>query len=91
MTSISVISTENGRRKEYSVEKWFIASEKPQYIAIVTKPSPGLWEHLSQSKVAVIELDGKSCNYNIPYRIEVGESTIFFVTPVDPSSTNKLN
>lgn len=83
MTSISVISTHNSKRKEYLVDKWFIASESPQYIAIVTKPSPGLWEHLSQSKEAVLELDGKSYNYNIPYRIEVGESTIFFVTPSD--------
>ena len=83
MTSISVISTQDGKRKEHFVHKWFMASEIPQYIAIVTKPSPGLWEHLSQSKAAVLEVDGKSYNYSIPYRIEVGESTIFFVTPSD--------
>ncbi len=83
MVTISVVSTQEGKRKGYPVDKWFLASENPQYIAVITKPSPGLWEHLSQSKDAVMELDGKSFNFTIPYRIEVGESTIFFLTPAD--------
>lgn len=86
MTSIKVVSTKDGKRIDYPVEKWFLASEVPVYYAITTKPSPGLWEHLSQSGKIIMELDGKSGNFKIPYRIEVGESTIFFVTPDDVSS-----
>ncbi len=91
MTSIKIVSLVNARRKEFPVEKWFKASESPLYVALITKPSPGLWEFLSQSKEVVMELDGKSYNFRIPYRIEVGESTIFFATPSDESSSPVLN
>lgn len=86
MTSLSIVSVDQGKRHDYKVEKWFKASDSPIYIAIITKPSPGLWELLSRSKEIVMEMDGESQGYRIPYRIEVGESTIFFVTPTDESA-----
>ncbi len=91
MTSLKVVYTQKGITNEYSVEKWFQASENPTYLALITKPSPGLWEALSQSREVVMEIDGKSFNFKVPYRIEVGESTIFFVTPSEPTERLAIN
>lgn len=80
MKNITIIATENGKKMQYTVEKSFVASEKPLYIGIITKPEPGLWGCLSRSRTVIVETDGKADEFRIPYRIEVGESTIFFLT-----------
>lgn len=90
MSSIAVITMEKGERKEYSAENWFVASRDPLYIGIITKPAPGMWEYLSRTRQIVMEVDGKSHDFEIPYRIEVGESTIFFATPSGGSSIPEL-
>lgn len=81
MKNLVIVATENGNRIQYDINRSFIASEKPLYIGVITKPEPGLWNHLSTSRSVVMEVDGKASDFKIPYRIEVGESTIFFLTP----------
>lgn len=90
MVSIKAIFVNKGGRSEQSLDKWFIASESPVYIGIITKPSPGIWEYLTQSREVVLEFDGKSHGFTVPYRIEVGESSIFFVTPREEFSLSQM-
>ena len=76
-----VLASSDGKVVEFPVEKWFTASERPLYIGVIAKPSPGLWEHLSRSKNVIMTDGAASRDYSIPYRIEVGENSIFFLTP----------
>ncbi len=78
---MKILASSNGNGVEFPVEKWFTASENPLYIGVMAKPSPGLWEHLSRSKSVFLVDDGSAKEYRIPYRIEVGENSIFFLTP----------
>lgn len=78
---MKILSSGEGKKAEYSVENWFTASANPLYIGIIAKPSPGLWEYLSRSKSVILESDGPEGEYKISYRIEVGENSIFFLTP----------
>lgn len=80
MKQIKIIAAEKGQTVEYPVDKFFVASEKPLYIGIITKPEPGIWGYLSRVKKVAVDIDGKAEDFRIPYRIEVGESTIFFLT-----------
>lgn len=81
MKKMIIVATDKGQRVEYPVQNSFVASEKPLYIGIITKPEPGLWGYLSRSKTIFLDMEGKAEEFRIPYRIEVGESTIFFITP----------
>ena len=90
MVSITAVSVEKGKRTDYPVEKWFIASEAPLYIGIIVKPSPGLWEMMSRSRDTIMEIEGRSHNFHIRYRIEVGESSIFFATPAEDKGISEI-
>ena len=59
----------------------FIASQNPLYIGIILKPSHGAWIRMSRAKTVVLEMEGKPVEFSIPYRIEVGENSIFFLKP----------
>lgn len=90
MVSITAVVMENGSRKDYPVENWFVASQSPLYLGVITKPSPGIWGFMSRSHEVVLEISGKSRTFRIAYRIEVGESSIFFVTPQDESKMDEI-
>ncbi len=81
MAQMKILSSNEGEKIEFPVENWFIASENPLYVGIIIKPSPGLWELLSRSKNVLMQKDDSTTQYSIPYRIEVGENSIFFLTP----------
>lgn len=81
MVKMKIVSTHDGEKMEFPVENWFTASENPLYIGVIVKPSPGLWELLSRKKSVLLERDDSSAQYAIPYRMEVGENSIFFLTP----------
>ena len=81
MPKMKILSAINGEKVEYQVENYFEASENPLYLGVIVKPSPGLWELLSRSKTVVVVTDNLPITHSITYRIEVGESSIFFLTP----------
>lgn len=81
MAQLKIFSSDKGEKVEFAVENWFTASENPPYIGIIVKPSPGLWEFLSRTKNVILQKDDAAIQYSIPYRIEVGENSIFFLTP----------
>lgn len=63
------------------IKDYFIASKSPLYLGIILPPSKGLWTYLKGSNSIVVEVNGLSSEFSIPYRIEVGENTLFFLRP----------
>lgn len=78
----------DGSTKMFEVSNYFVASDKPLFLGLIIEPSAGLWAYLKNSSDIVIEFSGKSANFRVPYKIEVGRNTIFFITPVDGSITS---
>ena len=58
----------------------FKCSDEPPYLAIMIRPSPGIWENLMDQNFLFIKKDTSYINVSIKQRIEVGDSSIFFVT-----------
>jgi len=73
----------NGRDQVFENPDIFVASEAPLYLGIILKPSKGFWEYLkNSSEVVLCRENAKNCaSFTIPYKIEVGENTIFFIKP----------
>ncbi len=67
----------------------FKCSIEPPYLAIIVQPSPGVWEELMDQDFLFIQAEKISVRANIKQRIEVGDSTIFFVTS-EEDSFNKI-
>lgn len=63
----------------------FQCSKEPPYLAITVQPSPGIWEELMDQDYLHIQNGKTSLKVKIKQRIEVGDSTIFFVTSDDDS------
>lgn len=63
------------------IKDYFIASRSPLYIGVILPPSKGLWTHMKSGNNVVVEVNKLSTEFLIPYRIEVGENTIFFLKP----------
>ncbi|MCL5804300.1 MAG: hypothetical protein M1306_03225 [Candidatus Thermoplasmatota archaeon] len=78
----------NGSTERYDVKNYFVASDRPFFLGLIIEPSAGLWAYLKNSSDIVMEFSGKSANFRVPYKIEVGRNTIFFITPVDGSITS---
>lgn len=72
-----------GEARSEEINDFFIASKSPLYVGVIMTPSKTLWTHLKAHSEVVLEIDGFSGNFSIPYRIEVGENTIFFLRPND--------
>ncbi len=81
MENVRVIYSMNNQEISESAKQFFIASDDPLYIGIITRASEPLWNHLSRSKTTILDIDGKASEYSIPYRIEVGRNSIFFLKP----------
>lgn len=60
--------------------KSFVASSSPPYIGVIIKPEPGIWEELMDQDFMYVFNDSKGVMATVKYRIEVGESSIFFIT-----------
>ncbi|WP_393971816.1 hypothetical protein OXIME_000402 [Oxyplasma meridianum] len=73
----------NGTEQSFENPDVFIASESPLYLGIIMKPSKGVWEYLKNSSEMVLcrHNNEKCASFTIPYKIEVGENTIFFIQP----------
>jgi hypothetical protein len=81
MDNIYAIFADNNGKVREKLENHFIASQNPLYIGIILKPSHGAWIRMSRAKAVVLEIDGKPGEFSVPYRIEVGENSIFFLKP----------
>lgn len=60
--------------------KSFVASSSPPYMGVIIKPEPGIWEELMDQDFMYVFNDSKGVMATVKYRIEVGESSIFFIT-----------
>lgn len=75
------VSVKSSREdEENEIANVFLSSDEPIYIGVRMKPAPGVWEKLMGQKSLYLQLMGKEIETEIKYRIEVGDSTIFFVT-----------
>ncbi|WP_298407444.1 hypothetical protein [Ferroplasma sp.] len=71
-----------GNKKINLVEKeYFMASSEPLYYGLIVNPSSDLWSYMVKANNIVCNFNKSTEKYAIPYRIDVGENSIFFVTP----------
>lgn len=76
---------ESGIEVETDLDNYFVASNTPFYLGIMLKPSKGIWEYFKNNDTLILKI-GKGEKYfeaKLKYRIEVGENSIFFLTPLD--------
>ncbi|MEM0139271.1 MAG: hypothetical protein QXZ44_01460 [Ferroplasma sp.] len=59
---------------------YFVASENPYYIGIIVNPSSDQWGKLVEAKSIEVKTGNSIKSFKIPYRIDVGENSIFFIT-----------
>ncbi len=86
MGSIKIIQAkvqhrQKGQAVETVVEDAFIASTSPYYLGLALRPSPGLWEFLKSGGKPVVETDAGTFSFRVEFSIDVGENTIFFLSP----------
>ncbi len=86
MSSIRIITAKVHYQKEENdvvdtVEDAFIASSEPYYLGLALRPSPGLWEFLKSGKAPSIESESGVVQYSVEFSIDVGENTMFFLSP----------
>jgi hypothetical protein len=62
-------------------EKYFLASADPVYYGLIVNPSSELWGYMVENRSIKSDISGALQDYNIPYRIDVGENSIFFIKP----------
>lgn len=74
----------DGRKRLSQEINAFYASKEPEFLGVMIKPSKGLWEYLKASRKPLLEINGRAKEYSVKYYIDVGENTIFFLTP-EPS------
>ena len=67
------------KHQKLDKEKYFVASKEPLYYGLIINPSSELWSYMVESHSIKSNIDGKILEYSIPYRIDVGENTIFFI------------
>lgn len=62
-------------------EDTFEASSAPEFVGLMLRPSPGLWEFLKAGGEPSIEINGKAGVYRTEFSLDVGENTFFFFSP----------
>lgn len=80
---ISVTFSHNGKTTTDTLKNTFVASVDPPYLGVILKPGTGVWEYLKNSDDIIIDREDSSLTAKIKYRIDVGESSIFFLTSDD--------
>jgi hypothetical protein len=65
----------------------FVASETPFFIGIIVKPSKKSWMHFKKSREVMLSGRREAVFY-VKFNIDVGENTIFFLSPVDGKLTS---
>ncbi|MEM0155539.1 MAG: hypothetical protein QW597_02910 [Thermoplasmataceae archaeon] len=82
---ISVTFYLDGKANSEKLIHTFTASVEPPYLGVILKPGRGIWEYMKNHDDLVINLKQRSVTSVIKYRIDVGESSIFFLTSEDQS------
>jgi hypothetical protein len=83
-----VIPSDHGKDK-VKIDHYFVASDEPLFIGLIISPSERIWPQMKNADSAVLEIGGKSYKFRIPYKIEVGRNSIFFVSP-DPGDSSSV-
>lgn len=84
--NISVVYYRNEKEISGEVDSYFVASRNPFYLGIIMKPSTGIWEILKSSSTANLRIGRETAlEFEIAYKIEVGENTVFFLKPEQDS------
>ncbi len=64
----------------------FVASDTPFFIGVILKPSDPSWARFKKSHEII--LGGRvEAEFSIKYNIDIGESTIFFLSPLGDDVT----
>jgi hypothetical protein len=71
----------NNKKAEFSEKEYFIASQEPLYYGLIINPSSDLWSYMVEFDQVECKINNKTEKYSIPYRIDVGENSIFFIMP----------
>ena len=69
------------KQDELDEDKYFIASKEPLYYGLIISPSTELWGDIVKAHSIQCNIHQRMAEYSIPYRIDVGENSIFFITP----------
>jgi hypothetical protein len=87
---ISVVIPSNHGKEKVKIDHYFVASDEPLFIGLIISPSEKTWPRMKNADSAILEISGKSYSFSIPYKIEVGRNTIFFVAPEPGDSAGIL-
>ncbi|WP_337860086.1 hypothetical protein [Ferroplasma sp.] len=71
----------NNNKTEIDEKGFFIASRNPLYYGLIVNPSSDLWSYMVQTNMVECVVEKKKEKFTIPYRIDVGENSIFFIKP----------
>ncbi|MHB8396333.1 MAG: hypothetical protein ACYDAZ_03605 [Thermoplasmataceae archaeon] len=85
VVKISLIIPHPDGKVARQLENVFIASVKPPYLGVICSPADPSWQTLQSMKKVLVSSDGRESPFIIEYRIDVGENTIFFLKPEDPT------
>ncbi|MGC8515960.1 MAG: hypothetical protein ACP5OC_07495 [Thermoplasmata archaeon] len=80
-----VIPSDHGKEK-VKIDHYFVASDEPLFIGLIISPSERIWPRMKNADSTILEIGGKSYPFRIPYKIEVGRNSIFFLSP-DPGDS----
>ena len=73
----------SNKKAEFGEKEYFIASHEPLYYGLIISPSSDLWSYMLGAGKVECKIENEIRKYLIPYRIDVGENSIFFIT-ADP-------
>jgi hypothetical protein len=85
---ISVVVPSDHGKEKVKTDHYFVASDEPLFIGLIISPSEKLWPYMKNADSVILEIGMVSYSFRIPYKIEVGRNSIFFVSPEsgDPAS-----
>ncbi len=87
---ISAIVASDHQMEKFNLGRYFVASDDPLFIGLIVSPSEKIWPRLKNADSVVLEIGISSFAFRIPYKIEVGRNTIFFVSPAENESQKIL-
>lgn len=81
MDRITLVHSSRNREIAEETDRFFVASFNPFYLGIMVKPSAAIWTVMKSASEVTLRADRDLMEFEIAYRIEVGENTVFFIKP----------
>ncbi|MCL4451022.1 MAG: hypothetical protein M1327_00130 [Candidatus Thermoplasmatota archaeon] len=78
---ISIVLPSDHGKEKVKLDHYFVASDEPLFIGLILSPSDRLWPSMKNADSVILEIGRISYSFRIPYKIEVGRNSIFFVSP----------